>query len=172
VNVDGVFLGCRAGIAAMRRSGRGSIINISSIAALVASPYATAYGASKATVRHLTKTIAQHCAKEGLQIRCNSVHPGMVRTSLWDGQARKTAKERGLTFNAYLARAAKLVPLGDLTRPEDVAATVAFLASDDARHITGAEIPVDGGLTTCDSYHFTQGSQSIPQTKLVEPAGP
>jgi 3(or 17)beta-hydroxysteroid dehydrogenase len=78
VNVEGVFLGCRAAIPAMRRAGEGSIINISSIAGLRASPYATAYGASKAAVRHLTKSIAQHCAEQKLNIRCNSVHPSFI----------------------------------------------------------------------------------------------
>ena len=94
VNVDSVFLGCRAGIAAMRHTGGGSIVNMSSIAALLATPDSTAYGAAKAAVRQLTKSVAQHCAPNGWAIRCNSVHPGEVSTPLWDGYIAQTARSR------------------------------------------------------------------------------
>src|SRR5262249_14742155 len=75
VNVEGVFLGCRTAIGALRRAGGGSIINVSSVAAMRAYPDATAYGASKAAVRQLTLSVAKHCAAARLNIRCNSVHP-------------------------------------------------------------------------------------------------
>jgi 3(or 17)beta-hydroxysteroid dehydrogenase len=159
VNVDGVFLGCRAAIPAMRRAGGGAIINISSVAGLLATPYATAYGATKATVRQLTKSVAQHCAQERLNIRCNSVHPGNVRDpqshrqpSMWEKHAADTARERGVPLEEVVAEAQQGTPMGDLTLPEDVAAAVAFLASDDARHITGEKLIVDGGLINCDTY--------------------
>ena len=158
VNVEGAFLGCRAAIPAMRRAGGGSIVNMSSVAGLQATPFATAYGASKAAVRHLTKSVAQHCAQQKLNIRCNSVHPGNVRTPLWERQAQEIALARGVTMDQVLAEGAHEVPLGDFTREEDVAAAVAFLASDDARHITGTKLIVDGGIVNCDSYH------SVPQT--------
>ena len=96
VNVDSVFLGCRAGIAAMRHTGGGSIVNMSSIAALLATPDSTAYGAAKAAVRQLTKSVAQHCATERLAIRCNSVHPGEVSTPLWDRYIAQTAEVTGV----------------------------------------------------------------------------
>jgi 3(or 17)beta-hydroxysteroid dehydrogenase len=153
VNVDGVFLGCRAVIPAMRRAGGGSIVNISSIAALLATPYATAYGASKATVRQLTKSVAQYCAQEKLNVRCNSVHPGDVRTPMWDRHAEEVAKTRGITFEQVLDEARSYYPMSDFTLPEDVAAAVAFLASDDARRITGEQLIVDGGTIHCDTYH-------------------
>jgi len=152
INVDGVFLGCRAAIPAMRRAGGGSIINISSVAGLLATPYATAYGASKATVRQLTKSVAQYCAQEKLNIRCNSVHPGDVRTPLWDKQAHEAAKLRRVPVEEIYAESAAAVPMGDFTLPEDIAAAVAFLASEDSRHVTGMKMIVDGGTINCDTF--------------------
>jgi 3(or 17)beta-hydroxysteroid dehydrogenase len=152
VNVDGVFLGCRAAIPAMRRAGGGSIINISSIAALRATGHATAYGASKAAVRHLTKSIAQYCAQAKTGIRCNSVHPGYVRTPMWEAGAVEIARKRRVPVDQVVADALAVVPLGSFTLPEDIAAAVAFLASDDARHITGEKLIVDGGIVNCNSY--------------------
>lgn len=164
VNVEGLFLGCRAAIPAMRRAGGGSIINMSSVAALLATPYVTAYGASKAAVRQLTKSVAQYCAQEKLNIRCNSVHPGNVRTPLWDEQyAAGGARDRGVSVEEFIAQAKARIPLGDFTLPEDVAAAVAFLASEDARHITGAKLIVDGGLVNCDTYR--------PQSKGITANG-
>lgn len=152
VNAEGVFLGCRAGIGAMRRSGGGAIVNISSVASLSATPNATAYGASKAVVQHLTRSVAQHCAQEKLRIRCNSVHPGIARTAMWDTQAQASARMRGLTFSDIVTQAEARNPSGELARPEDIAAAVAFLASDDAHHITGERLTVDGGSVSCDTY--------------------
>jgi 3(or 17)beta-hydroxysteroid dehydrogenase len=153
VNVDGVFLGCRAGIGAMRRAGSGAIVNISSVAGLWATPYATAYGASKATVAQLTKSVAQHCLQQRLSIRCNSVHPGDVLTPLLQQRYEAIARERGVTLDAVIAGMANIAPMGGFTMPEDVAAAVAFLVSDESRRITGAELLVDGGLINCASYH-------------------
>jgi 3(or 17)beta-hydroxysteroid dehydrogenase len=158
VNVNGVFLGCRAAIPAMRRAGRGSIVNMSSVAGLLATPYATAYGASKATVRQLTKSVAQHCAEQKLNIRCNSVHPGNVLTPLWMKQAEDNARIRGVAVEVIIAEASASNPLGSLTLPEDIAAAVAFLVSDDARHITGEKLIVDGGIINCDTYNWRKKS--------------
>jgi NAD(P)-dependent dehydrogenase (short-subunit alcohol dehydrogenase family) len=157
VNVTGVFLGCRAAIPAMRRAGGGSIVNVSSISAMRATPHATAYGASKAAVRHLTRSVAQYCAQERLNIRCNSVHPGFVpETPLWREAGATIAAARGVSpedaMRELVADARARVPLGDLTRGEDVAAAVSFLVSDDARHITGEKMIVDGGVVNCDTY--------------------
>lgn len=158
VNVEGVFLGCRAAIPAMRRARWGSIINISSAAGLVATPYATAYGASKAAVRQFTKSVAQYCAQERLPIRCNSVHPGNVRTPLWDRIATEVAAVRGVPVEQVIEEGRQEVPMGDFTRVEDVAAAVSFLASDDARHVTGTQLIVDGGVVECDTFH------TVPKT--------
>lgn len=154
VNVESVLLGCKYALPVIHASGGGSIINISSIAAFMATPYGTAYGASKAVVRQLTKSVAQHCAEKRMKIRCNSVHPGNVRTPLWDQQAMENAHLRGISFDEFVRKHEARVPVGDFTRPEDVAAAVAFLASEDSRHITGSKLVVDGGVTYCDSYRM------------------
>jgi 3(or 17)beta-hydroxysteroid dehydrogenase len=161
VNVESVFLGCRAAIPAMRRAEGGSIINLSSVAGLLATPYATAYGASKAAVRQLTKSVAQHCAEEKLNIRCNSVHPGVVRTPLWDKQAEESARARGVSVEDIVAEAKARNPMGDLSLPEDVAAMVAFLASEDSRRVTGAQMIVDGGFVHCDTYRVTSADAAV-----------
>jgi NAD(P)-dependent dehydrogenase (short-subunit alcohol dehydrogenase family) len=154
VNVEGVFLGCRAAIPAMHASGGGSIINMASIAGLLATPYGTAYGASKAVVRQLTKSVAQHCVERRMKIRCNSVHPGNVRTPLWDKQAAENAHRRGVSFETIVKESQAVIPMGDFTQPQDVAAAVAFLASEDSRHMTGAKLIVDGGFIHCDTYEL------------------
>jgi 3(or 17)beta-hydroxysteroid dehydrogenase len=161
VNVDGVFLGCRAAIPAMRRTGGGSIINMSSVAGLLATPYATAYGCSKAAVRQLTKSVAQYCAEQRLNIRCNSIHPGNVLTGLLDKYATNNARERGIPREQAIAELELGAPMGQLVQPEDVAGAAAFLASEDARMMTGAQIIVDGGLIHCDSYHSGISSRAL-----------
>lgn len=156
VNVDGVFLGCQAGIKAMRETGRGSIINMSSIAGLRASPYAVGYGATKAAIRHLTRSVAQYCAEQGLAVRCNSVHPGSVRTRLFDDWLETQASARSMAVEQLAAEAADRVPMGALVEPEDVAAAVAYLASDESRLVTGTQMLVDGGMVECDSFHASE----------------
>ena len=153
VNMEGVFLGCRAAIPAISSSGGGAIINISSVAALLATPFAAAYGASKAAVRHFTKSVAQHCAEKKLNIRCNSVHPGIVRTAALDRAYAEAAESRGVGIETILAERRETVPIGDFGSLHDIAAGVAFLASEDARHITGVQLVIDGGMTECDTYH-------------------
>jgi NAD(P)-dependent dehydrogenase (short-subunit alcohol dehydrogenase family) len=155
VNVEGVFLGCKTAIPAMHASGGGSIINLSSVAALLATPFATAYGASKASVRQLTKSVAQHCAERRLNIRCNSVHPGIVRTAALDKAFAEAASQRGVPLEVILAERRAAVPVGEFAQLSEIAAAVAFLASDESRHMTGAELVVDGGLVACDTYHNT-----------------
>ncbi|MDD9997102.1 MAG: glucose 1-dehydrogenase [Rhodospirillaceae bacterium] len=136
VNAAGVMLGCKHAIRAMKSSGGGAIVNIASIAATVASPLAVPYGASKAAVVQLTKTVAYDCARRGYNIRCNAVLPGTIETTLY-----KTFSEEQRAANA------RGVPLGRVGTPEDVAVAVAFLASDEADYITGAQVAVDGGLS-------------------------
>ncbi|MFC4311621.1 SDR family NAD(P)-dependent oxidoreductase [Steroidobacter flavus] len=149
VNTEGVFLGCRAAIPAMRRAGGGSIVNISSIGGILANSSATAYGASKAAVGHLTQSVAQYCAQERLNIRCNSVHPGAVLTPLLRDVVSGIARSRGLTSEAVVEEIKSTVPGGELVLPEDVAAAVAFLVSADSRQINGEKMIVDGGRVTC-----------------------
>lgn len=152
VNVTGVFLGCRAAIPAINSSGGGAIINMASIAGLLATPYATAYGVSKAAVRQLTKSIAQHCAQRKFKIRCNSLHPGVVRTTMWERHAEEEAQRRGTTLEVIIEEGRSRVPMGEFVEPIDIATAAVFLASDDSRHITGAKLVVDGGFIYCDTY--------------------
>jgi 3(or 17)beta-hydroxysteroid dehydrogenase len=142
VNLDGVFLGCKHTIGAMKRRGGGAIVNVSSIAGMVGHHSLAAYCSSKAGVRLLTKSIALHCARRGYNIRCNSVHPSFAATAMVDAmiaEARDPEKMR-----EALTRAA---PLGRMAEPVDVARTILFLASDEAAFTTGAEFVVDGGAT-------------------------
>lgn len=156
VNVESVFLGCRATMRTIHESGGGAIVNIASVAATLASPYAAAYGASKAAVRQLTKSVAQYCVEKKWNVRCNSVHPGIVRTPLWDAQAQDKARMLGLPFHEYVKQREAIVPSGHFTPSSDVAAAVSFLVSDDACHITGTKLIVDGGITGCDTYHWVR----------------
>lgn len=145
VNLDGTFLGCRAAIPAIRRAGGGSIVNISSIVALFATPNSTAYGASKAGVRQLTKSVAFHGAAGSAKVRCNSVHPGLIRTRMLDSIHATRAQSRGISFEDSRALSLSRVPMGALGEPEDVAWTILFLASEESRYVTGAEFHIDGG---------------------------
>jgi NAD(P)-dependent dehydrogenase (short-subunit alcohol dehydrogenase family) len=141
VNADSVFLGCKAALPLMREAQPASIINISSISAMIAGHNMPAYNASKAAVWMLTKSVALHCAREKLDIRCNSVHPTFVRTALLDGIV-------GDSDNAEaLAKLARQVPLGRIGEAEDVADAVLYLASEESRMMTGSEIKLDGGLS-------------------------
>lgn len=142
VNADGPFLGCREAVAAMKESGGGSIVNISSIAGMIGAHNLAAYCASKASVRLLTKSVALHCARKGYNIRCNSVHPSFVDTPMV-GKMIDEARDPGKMAEGLRYAA----PLGRLGRPEDVAAMVLYLAGDESSFTTGAEMVVDGGIT-------------------------
>ena len=137
VNVDGVFLGMKSAIAAMQpggASGRGGcIINISSVSAGTPFPDHAAYGTSKAAVSAMTRHVAKECVATGNGIRVNAIAPGVVRTPML-----VQTPENLETVNA-------LQPLGILD-PEEVAATALYLASDEARRVTGAEILIDGAI--------------------------
>ena len=141
VDVESVFLGCKHAIGLMEASGGGAIVNISSVAGIVASPGLPAYNAAKAAVRHLSKTVALHCAKAGNGIRCNSVHPGWIDTPILDPMQGERSRE------AFARHLAKGIPLGHLGRPVDIAFGVLFLASDESAFVTGTELIIDGGMT-------------------------
>jgi 3(or 17)beta-hydroxysteroid dehydrogenase len=129
------FSRCRSAIPAITRSGSGGeIINIASIAGSLATPFAVAYGASKAAVAHLTKSVAQYRATNKLDIRCNSIHPGMLRTAAYDAISRAEAEIAGIAVEELFRRQLAVVPLGAFIPLEDVAAAVAFLASDRGHH--------------------------------------
>lgn len=140
-NLDGVFLGCKHGIRAMRQAGAGSIINISSRSGLVGIPGAAAYASSKAAVRNHSKTVALYCAEQGLAIRCNSIHPAAILTPMWEPMLGD-----GPDRAARMAALVRDTPLRRFGRPEEVAAVALLLASDEAAYMTGSELNLDGGL--------------------------
>lgn len=141
VNLDGTFLGCRYAIKAMRAKGTGSIINMSSRSGLVGIPGAAAYASSKAAIRNHTKSVALYCAQQGLNIRCNSIHPAAILTPMWealigDGPGRE----------ARMAAMVADTPMKRFGTVEEVAAVAVMLASDEAAYMTGSEVHLDGGL--------------------------
>lgn len=137
VNLDSVYLGTKAAVDQMRRQGAGgSIINMSSVAGLVGVPGTAAYAASKAGVRMFSKTVALETAREN--IRVNTVHPGMI----WTDMQKVAIADNKDVFDQIV----EAIPMGRMGEPDDIGAMVAFLASDDARYVTGAELVVDGGM--------------------------
>ena len=133
VNATGVFLGTKHAIPAMRQAGGGSIVNISSVSGMIALG-APAYNASKGAVRVFTKVTAIQHAKDN--IRCNSIHPGPIDTPMT--QTTDPARRNKIVSD---------VPLGRYGTSEDIAYGVLYLASDEARFMTGAELVIDGGYT-------------------------
>ncbi len=153
VNLDGVFLGTKHAIPAMRAGGGGSIVNISSLAGLQGSPGASGYCATKGGVRLFTKAVALECAATGDNIRVNSVHPGIIETAIWTklnqtaGAFAWAAGDGRSNAIDPAERARQRVPSGELGTAEQVADGVVFLASDAARYITGSELVIDGGIS-------------------------
>jgi len=141
VNVTGVFLCTKYGIPLMRDAGGGSIVNLSSIYGIIGAPDIPPYHASKGAVREMTKTDALFYAKD--RIRVNSVHPGFI----WTPLVEKLARESGEGVDAFRAELDARHPIGHVGEPEDIAAGIAYLASDDARFLTGSELVIDGGYT-------------------------
>jgi len=145
IDLDGVFLGCKLAIPLMAKSATGalggSIVNISSISGIIAGHNMAAYNSAKAAVRHLSKSVALYCARHALNIRSNSVHPVFIATPILDGMVTKMGREE-----AY-AKLGRQVPLGRIGEPDDIAYAVLYLASDESKFVTGAELKVDGGIS-------------------------
>ena len=141
VNLDGTFLGCRYAIRAMRAKAAGSIINISSRSGVVGIPTAAAYASSKAAIRNHTKTVALYCASQGLNIRCNSIHPAAIMTPMWEPMLG-SGPDRAERAAAMVAD----TPMRRFGEAEEVAALAVMLASDEAAYMTGAELNIDGGI--------------------------
>jgi NAD(P)-dependent dehydrogenase (short-subunit alcohol dehydrogenase family) len=141
-NSTGVFLGTKYAIGAMKNNGEQcSIVNISSVMVYVGDPELAAYNVSKGAVTVLSKTAALHCGGAGYTIRVNSVYPGFIHTQMADIEA----EERGMTIEEFMEEFVKYHPIGYLGRPDDVAYAVLYLASDESKFVTGAELAVDGG---------------------------
>lgn len=140
VNVEGVFLGCRAAAAPMKAQGKGSLVNLSSIAGIVGDAELAGYCATKGAVRMLSKSIALWGAKLG--VRCNSVHPSFIDTPMVEELARQWGGSPKVR-----ERLAHAAPMGRLGTAEEVASLVLYLCSDESAFVTGAELTIDGGLS-------------------------
>ncbi len=151
VNVDGVFLGGKYAARLMKKTAtadsRASIVNLSSVGGIQGMKYLTAYCASKGAVRLLTKSMAAELGADN--IRVNSVHPGVIETSMGAQVTDMVAQSLGLDNDAASAVLKSMNPLECNGQPEDVAAVVAFLASEASNFMTGAEVVIDGGTSSC-----------------------
>ncbi len=152
VNIDGVAFGCKSAIKLMKSSPAASIVNLSSRSGMVGIPGAAAYASSKAAIRNHSKTVALYCAQQGYPIRCNSIHPGAILTPLWDAMLGQ-----GGDREAAIASIAQDIPLGVMGEPNDVAYAALYLASDESKYVTGAELTIDGGILA--------GSTAAPASK-------
>ena len=141
VNLDGTFLGCKYAFPLLRRNG-GAIVNMSSVLGLVGGPNLTAYNASKGGVSLLTKSVALHGARYKPPVRCNALCPAFIAGPMVDEIAGGTKNP-----DAVKQKLALDIPLGRLGEPREVASACVYLLSDAAGFITGADVPVDGGLT-------------------------
>jgi NAD(P)-dependent dehydrogenase (short-subunit alcohol dehydrogenase family) len=146
IDLDGVFYGHKFAlphiVAHTRASAtRGAMLNISSIAGVIAAPDYAAYNSAKAAVMHLTKSAALHCAKSGYAITCNSIHPVFIDTPILDGIGG------GLDPAAVRTKLARQIPLGKVGEPDDVAYGAVYLCSDEAKFVTGSALYIDGGIS-------------------------
>jgi 3alpha(or 20beta)-hydroxysteroid dehydrogenase len=137
VNQVGVFLGMRTVAPGMAERGSGSIVNLSSVAGLMGSPYLVAYAASKWAVRGMTKVAAKELAASG--VRVNSLHPGQIDTDMHTRQRERTPE--------LIDRLVAAIPARRIGDAQEVADAALFLASDESRYVTGSELVVDGGVT-------------------------
>jgi 3(or 17)beta-hydroxysteroid dehydrogenase len=141
VNLDGTFLGCKHALPLLKRGG-GSIVNLSSISGIVGGHNLAAYNASKGGVRLLTKSVALHGARLKPPVRCNSVHPAFLEGAMVDDILVQTGRPE-----VARGQIARDIPLGRLGQPAEVAELCVYLLSDESAFVTGAEFPIDGGLT-------------------------
>ena len=141
VNLDGAFLGCKYAFALLRKRG-GAIVNLSSVSALVGGHNLAAYNASKGGLSLLTKSIALHGARCKPPVRCNAICPAFVEGPMVDAMA-----EAARDSNGAMEKMSRAIPLGRLGLPAEIASLCVYLLSDAASFITGANLPIDGGLT-------------------------
>jgi NAD(P)-dependent dehydrogenase (short-subunit alcohol dehydrogenase family) len=151
VNLDGVFFGTKLAMPLLAESGAGSIVNISSVAGLRGIAGLSGYCASKGAVRLFTKAVALECAQLRNDVRVNSIHPGAIETPIWAKMGNGGARPDGVklyreAMDAARAASVAATPLGRAGSSEDIAAGVVFLASDEARFVTGTELVIDGGV--------------------------
>lgn len=145
IDLDSVFLGCKFSLPMIVQSCErdgigGAILNISSIAGVIASGNMVAYNSAKAAVGHLSKSVALHCADRGYPVRCNSIHPAFIETAMLDSMVPDANRA------TMMRKLARQIPLGRIGEPDDVAWAAVYLCSDEARFVTATELHVDGGI--------------------------
>jgi NAD(P)-dependent dehydrogenase (short-subunit alcohol dehydrogenase family) len=148
-NLVGPFLTMHAAIPVMIRQGGGSIINVASVGGIRTIPMASAYCASKAGLIHLSKQVSSDYASKG--IRCNAVCPGFVRTELVEREMDALAGMMGTDREGAFKAAARNIPIGWISTPKDITGIFVYLASDESRFMTGAELVIDGGGAVVDA---------------------
>ncbi|MBO78512.1 MAG: short-chain dehydrogenase [Gammaproteobacteria bacterium] len=141
IHLDGTYFGCRAAIKLMKESGGGSIVNMSSTAALVGIPDYLAYSAAKGGIRAMTKAIAVHCRRAKLRIRCNSVHPGSINTPMVQNAVKQLM---AIDLDDDAEKKRKAMGIGE---PRDVAHMVVYLLGDESKHVNGTEMVIDNADT-------------------------
>ena len=141
VNVDSIYYACKYALPLLRESAPGSIVNISSLAAFKIDPAYTVYNTSKAAVAALTKSIAIDCARQKIDVRCNSIHPAFIRTGIVEPFFQQLGEEEAVR------KLTRGIPLHRLGEPDDVAYAAVYLASDESRYVTAAEFRIDGGAS-------------------------
>lgn len=143
INLEGTFLGCKHGVAALKGAKNAAIVNVGSTLGAKAGSIFTAYSSSKGGVHMLTKAVALHCAEQGYDIRVNAMLPGAIHTEMVEGYIA-AGLAAGATREAVIEGFASVHPMKRLGRPHEPADAIAFLASDEASFISGALLPVDG----------------------------
>ena len=143
IHLDGMFFGSKYAIQAMKESGGGSIINMSSTAGLIGIPAYLAYAAAKGGIRSMTKSIAVHCREQKYGIRCNSIHPGAISTPMVHAALEGL---QGIKLMDQDDPEAMRLEMG-IGEPKDIAYMVLYLASDESKHVNGTEMVVDNGDT-------------------------
>ena len=141
VNVDAVYLGCKYALPRLKQHQPASIINISSLAAFKVDPDYSVYNASKAAVASLSKSIAIDCARQRVDVRCNSIHPAFIHTGIVEPFFAQLGEQEAVR------KLTRGIPLKRLGEPDDVAYAALYLASDESRYITATELRVDGGAS-------------------------
>lgn len=150
INLTGSFFGCKSVFPPMLEQGKGSVILVSSIVSCMATSSGIAYGASKAGVAHLARSFAAIGWKNGMKVRCNSVHPGAIKTRMTDNIFAELAAVAKLPLPEMEAAIKKALPMGDRGQPDDIAYVILYLASDESGYASGAEFKVDGGWSIVD----------------------
>jgi NAD(P)-dependent dehydrogenase (short-subunit alcohol dehydrogenase family) len=144
VDLDSVFIGCRDAMGPIEASGGGSIVNIASVAGVIAAPNLAAYNSAKAAVVHLTRSVALSGAERSPQVRCNAVLPAFIDTPILDPLV---PSEDPAVRAKILGKLARQIPLGHVGEPDDVAYAVVYLVSDESKFMTGSALLLDGGIS-------------------------